>query len=87
MILLSFEIPIYKDYYRFGSRITCVVGSLISSVAVFLSSYSTSLTLLLLTYGVLGGVGLGLMYAPAVVTVGQYFTRRLNLATGDNIFT
>ena len=64
-----------------------MVGSLISSAAVFVSSYSTSLTLLLLTYGVLGGVGLGLMYAPAVVTVGQYFTRRLNLATGDNIFT
>ena len=38
--------------------------------------------MLLLTYGVMGGVGLGLMYAPAVVTVGQYFTRRLNLATG-----
>ena len=62
-----------------------MVGSLISSVAVFVSSYSTSLTLLLLTYGVLGGLGLGLMYAPAVVTVGQYFTRRLNLATGNII--
>ena len=30
----------------------------------------------------MGGIGLGLMYAPAVVTVGQYFSRRLNLATG-----
>ena len=69
-------------FFRFGSRITCLVGSLISSVAIFASSYSSSLTMLLLTYGVMGGVGLGLMYAPAVVTVGQYFTRRLNLATG-----
>ena len=68
--------------FRFGSRITCLVGSLISSVAIFASSYSSSLMMLLLTYGVMGGVGLGLMYAPAVVTVGQYFTRRLNLATG-----
>ena len=68
--------------FRFGSRITCLVGSLISSVAIFASSYSSSLSMLLLTYGVMGGVGLGLMYAPAVVTVGQYFTRRLNLATG-----
>ena len=38
--------------------------------------------MMLITYGVLGGLGLGLMYAPAVVTVGQYFSRRLNLATG-----
>ena len=55
---------------------------MVSSVAIFSSSYSTSLTMMLITYGVLGGLGLGLMYAPAVVTVGQYFSRRLNLATG-----
>ena len=29
------------------------------------------------------GIGLGLMYVPAVVAVGQYFTRRPNLATGE----
>ena len=61
-----------------------MLGSFISSVSIFTSSYSGSLTMLLLTYGVMGGVGLGLMYAPAVVTVGQYFTRRLNLATGEH---
>lgn len=60
-----------------------MTGSIISAVSIFLSSYSSSLSLLLLTYGVLGGVGLGLMYAPAVVTVGQYFKKRLNLATGN----
>ena len=70
---------------RFGSRITCIAGSLVSAVSIFASSYSTSLTMLLITYGVLGGVGLGLMYTPAVVTVGQYFSRRLNLATGISV--
>ena len=67
---------------RFGSRITCVAGSLVSAVSIFASSYSSSFIALLLTYGVVGGVGLGLIYTPAVVTVGQYFSRRLNLATG-----
>jgi len=62
-----------------------MTGSIISAVSIFLSSYSSSLSLLLLTYGVLGGVGLGLMYAPAVVTVGQYFKKRLNLATGISV--
>ena len=72
-------------YRRFGSRITCIAGSLVSAVSIFASSYSTSLTMLLVTYGVLGGLGLGLMYTPAVVTVGQYFSRRLNLATGISV--
>ena len=31
---------------------------------------------------IFSGIGLGLMYVPAVVAVGQYFSRRLNLATG-----
>ena len=31
---------------------------------------------------IFSGIGLGLMYVPAVVAVSQYFSRRLNLATG-----
>jgi hypothetical protein len=34
------------------------------------------------SYGLIGGLGLGLMYVPAVVAIGQYFHRRLSLATG-----
>ena len=46
------------------------------------SSYSSSLTILMITYGIFGGFGLGLMYVPAVIAVSQYFNKRLNLATG-----
>ena len=37
----------------------------------------------MLTYGVLGGLGLGLIYLPAIVSVGFYFERRRALATGE----
>merc|ERR1719318_1525606 len=67
---------------RFGTRITCIIGSFISSAAMLTSSYSSSLTILMVTYGIFGGFGLGLMYVPAVISVSQYFNRRLNLATG-----
>jgi len=67
---------------RLGTRITCMVGSVIAGVAIFCSSFSSTLPVLVLTYGVLGGIGLGLMYVPAVVAVGQYFSRRLSFATG-----
>jgi len=70
---------------RFGTRITCIVGSFISAAAILSSSYATSLTTLLISYGIFGGFGLGLMYVPAVVAVGQYFNKRLNLATGISV--
>jgi MFS family permease len=62
--------------------VTCILGSLLASVAIFASSFAPSLITLILTYGVLGGVGLGLMYVPAMVAVSQYFSRRLSFATG-----
>ena len=37
------------------------------------------------SYGLFGGLGLGLMYVPAVVAVGQYFNSRLSLATGTYV--
>ena len=38
--------------------------------------------MLMLTYGVLGGFRLGLIYLPAVVAVGYYFEKKRALATG-----
>jgi hypothetical protein len=35
---------------RFGARLTCIAGSLISALAIFLSSYSTGLTTLMIRY-------------------------------------
>jgi len=67
---------------RYGTRCTCITGSLISSVAIFLSSFSGSVACLVITYGIFGGIGIGLMYVPAVVAVGEYFSLRLSLATG-----
>ena len=40
---------------RYGCRPVCVAGSLISSVAFVLATFSTSVDILMITYGVLGG--------------------------------
>ena len=69
-------------YTRFGSRTTCIFGSVISSGAFFASSYCTSFISLITTYGILAGFGLGFVYVPAVVAVGEYFRERLSFATG-----
>lgn len=40
---------------RYGCRAVCIAGSIISCVAFILSTFSTSVNMLMLTYGVLGG--------------------------------
>lgn len=67
---------------KYGCRAVCIAGSIISAIAFVLSTFSTSVNMLMLTYGILGGFGFGLIYLPAVVAVGYYFETKRSLATG-----
>ncbi|XP_055372462.1 monocarboxylate transporter 3 [Condylostylus longicornis] len=67
---------------KYGCRAVCIAGSVIGCVAFILSTFSTSVTMLMITYGVIGGFGFGMIYLPAVVAVGYYFETKRSLATG-----
>jgi MFS family permease len=67
---------------KFGCRAVCITGSIMSSAAFVLSTFSPNVTVLMLTYGVMGGIGFGFIYLPAVVAVGYYFETKRSLATG-----
>ncbi|KAH9500382.1 hypothetical protein Btru_071684 [Bulinus truncatus] len=66
----------------YGCRAVATVGACLSFVAFFISTFSDTIGVFIITYGFLGGVGFGLMYLPAIVMVGYYFERRRALATG-----
>merc|ERR1719187_634849 len=68
--------------HKFGMRLVCISGWLLAALALLLSTFSESLSVLTFTYGVLGGLGFGLMYVPAVVAPGLYFTTKRSTATG-----
>ena len=70
---------------RFGCRPVCMAGAVLAWASFSLSSMSPNVTVLMLTYGVMGGLGLGLIYLPAIVSVGFYFERRRALATGISV--
>ena len=53
-----------------------------ATLGMYMSSLSTSLTHLYLTYGVILGMGASLAYAPSLVILGHYFKRRLGLVNG-----
>ncbi|XP_037913959.1 uncharacterized protein LOC119653442 isoform X3 [Hermetia illucens] len=67
---------------KYGCRAVCIAGSVIACCAFVLSTFSTSVTMLMITYGAMGGFGFGMIYLPAVVAVGYYFETKRSLATG-----
>ncbi|CAL8304005.1 unnamed protein product [Lota lota] len=67
---------------RWSSRVSVVLGGLLSSSGLLLSSFCSSLEGLYLSLGILTGVGFALCYTPAIATVGCYFSHRKALAYG-----
>lgn len=67
---------------RYGSRPVCVAGGIIAWGAISLSVLSVNVGMMMFLYGIVGGFGLGLIYLPAVVSVGHYFESKRALATG-----
>jgi MFS transporter, OFA family, oxalate/formate antiporter len=67
---------------RKGPRIVALTGGALYGLGVFLASFSHSLSWLYLTYGVIGGIGLGFAYIVPVAVLVKWFPDRRGLITG-----
>ena len=67
---------------RNGPRIVALTGGALYGLGVFLASFSHSLSWLYLTYGVIGGIGLGFAYIVPVAVLVKWFPDRRGLVTG-----
>jgi oxalate/formate antiporter len=67
---------------RFGPRLLLSVGVLITGVSWIMAAQASSLTALYLTYGLLGGIGTGIVYVGVVGHMVQWFPDKRGLATG-----
>ncbi|KAL8616129.1 hypothetical protein ACOMHN_066616 [Nucella lapillus] len=67
---------------RWGCKKVTMVGSVVATIGFILSVFAPTVEILIVTYGIIGGFGFGMMYLPAIVIVGYYFERRRALATG-----
>src|ERR1700674_482693 len=67
---------------RFGPRVLLSVGALVTGLSWGLAAQVMSLTGLYLTYGLLGGIGTGIIYIGVVGHVVQWFPEKRGLATG-----
>ena len=67
---------------RFGPRLLLSVGGVITGLSWVLAAQVTTLTGLYLTYGLLGGIGTGIVYVGVIGHMVQWFPDRRGFATG-----
>jgi len=67
---------------RFGPRLLLSIGVLVTGLSWILAAQASSLTMLYLTYGLLGGIGTGIVYVGVIGHMVQWFPDKRGLATG-----
>ena len=67
---------------RFGPRALLSVGGAFTGLSWVLAARATTLTELYLTYGLLGGIGTGIVYVGVIGHMVQWFPDRRGFATG-----
>lgn len=67
---------------KIGPRKVATMGGLLLCIGYFLASYTTSLPWLYITYGLIGGIGVGIGYVCPIATCVKWFPDKRGLATG-----
>ncbi|KAK7103911.1 uncharacterized protein [Littorina saxatilis] len=81
MFLLSGPMTAYL-VRRWGCRPVAFCGGLLASLGVAGSAYAPSIELFILLYGVVAGVGIGLIYLPSITMVNLYFNKKRGMVAG-----
>lgn len=67
---------------KWGPRNTMILGSILVGIGWILAGFSTSIGMLALIYGIIGGFGVGLVYGCPVAVAAKWFPDKGGLAIG-----
>jgi len=67
---------------RFGPRVICSAGMALIALGLLATSWASSLLAVYVSYGLLVGLGIALVYTPSIASVQPWFTTRRGLAGG-----
>ncbi|CAC5416889.1 unnamed protein product [Mytilus coruscus] len=67
---------------RWGCRVTMIMGSLLLTLSVVITAFVQHIILAFLFFGVLAGLGVGLMYSTGYIVLAFNFEKQRNIATG-----
>ena len=67
---------------RFGPRNVTIAGGVLTGLGWLLASFATSVPMLYVVYGVIGGIGVGIAYGVPVAVAARWFPDKRGLAVG-----
>jgi MFS transporter, OFA family, oxalate/formate antiporter len=83
LVVFAVLMPIASRYIeRYGAAKVTAVGGTIVGLGYFLSSFATSIPLLIVTYGLIAGAGIGIVYGVPISVSAKWFPDRKGLAVG-----
>jgi MFS transporter, OFA family, oxalate/formate antiporter len=83
LVVFAILMPIASRYIeRYGAPKVTAVGGTIVGLGYFLSSFATSIPLLVITYGLIAGAGVGIVYGVPISVAAKWFPDRKGLAVG-----
>jgi MFS family permease len=83
LVIFAILMPIASRYIeRYGAAKVTAVGGMIVGLGYFLSSFATSIPLLIITYGLIAGAGVGIVYGVPIAVTAKWFPDRKGLAVG-----
>ena len=71
-----------KYIEQYGPRNVTIVGGILTGLGWLLASFATSVPMLYIVYGVIGGIGVGIAYGVPVAVSARWFPDRRGLAVG-----
>lgn len=71
-----------KYIERYGPRNVTIAGGVLTGIGWLLASFATSVPMLYVMYGVIGGIGVGIAYGVPVAVAARWFPDRRGLAVG-----
>jgi MFS transporter, OFA family, oxalate/formate antiporter len=86
LVTFSIVMPIAGVYIeRYGARAVIMIGSVIMGFGYTLSGFVNSIPLLILSYGIMVGAGIGIVYGAPLAVVAKWFPDRKGLAVGATV--
>jgi MFS family permease len=86
LVFYAATMPIAGFYIvRIGPRLATVISGIIVGLGYILSSFATQIGVLVFTYGVIAGIGVGIVYGVPMVVAARWFPDKKGLAVGLTI--
>lgn len=83
LALYAFSMPFAgKLIEKYKPHYVAIAGSFLLSLGYILSGYCTTLTQLIISYGVIGGIGVGTLYGVPIAMASRWFPKMRGLAIG-----